>query len=302
MDAATATALVVACAESSLPSRAEDLLMLAEKLGAAADGYAVFELGRAAAALGEEAATLTRACDGFGHLVAAIRTVRAGAEAWWAKWTQSKIGGEVHIEAHLLAKDLRLSHSHKGATIADIPAAGQVAWGCVARRDARQVFDRAAGVRLCTRRMFDRPVDLVVFFGGFAVIGLSSTLRANYAVVPAVRKCTQSVRSGARLSYMGPDGVLKTDVYTPWYRRCAGAAFSLMWCLVGLGVPCLFVRSRIQHFYSRLFSRIGMLAVTQLVIFYSHWLLFPDWVVALWVLVTVSAFLHIGLFHLDGDM
>jgi hypothetical protein len=41
MDAATATALVVACAESSLPSRAEDLLMLAEKLGAAADGCGV---------------------------------------------------------------------------------------------------------------------------------------------------------------------------------------------------------------------------------------------------------------------
>jgi hypothetical protein len=74
------------------------------------------------------------------------------------------------------------------------------------------------------------------------------------------------------LSYMGPDGVLKTDVYTPWYRRCAGAAFSLMWCLVGLGVPCLFVRSRIQHFYSRLFSRIGMLGMEiSLVIRVGKW-------------------------------
>ncbi|PUZ53494.1 hypothetical protein GQ55_5G055500 [Panicum hallii var. hallii] len=207
---------------------------------------AVFELGRAAAALGEEAATLTRACDGFGHLVAAIRTVRAGAEAWWAKWRQSKIGREVDMEAHLLAKDLRLSHSHKGATIADIPAAGQ---------DSDRRSQRISG---CS-----------------AMQGCS--LLASLTVLP----------------YMGPDGVLKTDVYTPWYHRCAGAAFSLMWCLVGL------------HFYSRLFSRIGMLAVTQLVIFYSHWLLFPDWVVALWVLVTVSAFLHIGLFIwacIDGDM
>ncbi|CAL4953231.1 unnamed protein product [Urochloa decumbens] len=239
MAAAAATALVVAFAESSLPSKAEDLLMLAEKLGTAADHCgvpktrlvaaadklsraeestrleAVLELGSAADAMGEAAATLAHACKGFGHLVGAIRAVRAAAEeeaarprgfagcikAWWAKLRQSKNSGVPDPEAPLLARGVTSSHSHKGATVADLPAAGQ---------DSNWRSERIAG---CS----------------------------------AMQGCAL-VASLTLLPYMGPDGMLKANVYGLWYRQVVGVSFSLIWCLVSVSVPCLFVRSRLLHF------------------------------------------------------
>jgi hypothetical protein len=137
MDAPTATAIVLACAESSLPQTAEELLAMAAELGRLADRChvrkgdlvaaanrismaddaglpdAVSELGRTATALGEQAASLARACDGFGRLVTAIKLVRdkeaaprtgwAGRiKAWWAEWRKRCVGKESDEEAQSL--------------------------------------------------------------------------------------------------------------------------------------------------------------------------------------------------------
>lgn len=104
MDDATATALVVACAEFSLPAREKELFAMAKKLGTAAKRCkiankkledatarlseadeagrldAVLGLRAAATALGDAAAILERACDRFTSLVAAVGAARPGAE------------------------------------------------------------------------------------------------------------------------------------------------------------------------------------------------------------------------------
>ncbi|CAL4959976.1 unnamed protein product [Urochloa decumbens] len=229
MDAAAATALIVACAGSSLPSKAEDLLTLAEKLGTAADRCGVPKTRLVAAAdklsraeestrleavleLGSAAAPPTR----WGRRRPLWRARARGSATWWdSNWRSERIAGCSAMQGCALVASLTL------------------------------------------------------------------------------------------LPYMGPDGVLKPNAYDLWYRQFVGVSFSLIWCLVSVSVPCLFVRSRVQYFYARLFSRIGMLAATLLVIFYCYWMLFPEWVGALWILSIDSALLHFGVFVwacTDGDM
>ncbi|CAO1942653.1 unnamed protein product [Urochloa humidicola] len=98
------------------------------------------------------------------------------------------------------------------------------------------------------------------------------------------------------LPYMGgKDGLVNPDVYS---RKSVGVAFAWLWCILGTGVTCLMGRSPLLHMIARLLSRLGMLVVTLLVVFYCQWSLAPDWTEGVWALVAFAVTVHVLLFVL----
>lgn len=270
MDAATATAAVADCAESTLLSKAENLLRRAED--------AVVELRGAAEELRGAATTLKDACDVI-RLATAVRAVRAGAD-------------EEAVRAGAEEEAARAGSEEEAAR----PR------GCCGRIKAWWKEWRRSG------RVPDLEAPLVgneATVADLPAAGQESDRRSEKTARCSAMQSCALLASLTMLPYMGPDGVLKEDAYSSSYRESAGLAFSWIWFLVGLGVPCLSVRSRILYFCTRLVSRIGMLAATLLVIFYCHWSLFPHSAVAFRALVFISATLHISIFIwacFDGDM
>ncbi|KAK3166229.1 hypothetical protein QOZ80_1AG0043110 [Eleusine coracana subsp. coracana] len=299
MEASTATALVLACAESSLPRTAAELLEMAGELGRRADDCgvpksdlvaaaerlsvadeagrldAVTELGRAATALGVQAVTLARACDGFGRLVTAIKLVREGAEVvaqprGWAERIKALWAGrrerrgtkkleDLDLEARLLARNPSSSHQGQGAPGGDIrlPSSEQGN-----NRDSRKSSGSSA-------------MQNCALFGSVTV-----------------------------LPYLGSEAVLMSNLYNELYRRNVAVAFSWLWGLVALGVPWNFSQFRLKRWLSRLITRVGILAATIFVIYFCHWSLAPKSTTTLWACVIFMAVLHILMFIwdcIDGD-
>ncbi|TKW08425.1 hypothetical protein SEVIR_6G026900v4 [Setaria viridis] len=279
MDAATATAAVADCAESTLLSKAENLLRRAED--------AVVELRGAAEELRGAATTLKDACDVI-RLATAVRAVRAGAD-------------EEAVRAGAEEEAARAGSEEEAARAGSEEEAARPR-GCCGRIKAWWKEWRRSG------RVPDLEAPLVgneATVADLPAAGQESDRRSEKTARCSAMQSCALLASLTMLPYMGPDGVLKEDAYSSSYRESAGLAFSWIWFLVGLGVPCLSVRSRILYFCTRLVSRIGMLAATLLVIFYCHWSLFPHSAVAFRALVFISATLHISIFIwacFDGDM
>uniref|UniRef100_A0A453G4Y3 Uncharacterized protein n=1 Tax=Aegilops tauschii subsp. strangulata TaxID=200361 RepID=A0A453G4Y3_AEGTS len=94
------------------------------------------------------------------------------------------------------------------------------------------------------------------------------------------------------LPYLGADGLTKG--MSPDDRWWFHVLFSCFWGMVAFGALCKHSQYRVLIWYAWLADRIGMLAITALVVFYSCFIIAPEATRTVKFILGAAAAIHIG--------